>query len=185
MKKEEKIKTLNDCIGTNLLCRCYFKYDINYFYFYVHSVNDKFLLVQEEDDFITDGYQIRKVSDLKKLKIRDDLCAHINEMIGVTNAVVCPDVDISSWQTIFHSLKKLDKFIIVEDTYNQEFIIGLIEKIGKNFVKIKMFDAEGNWYEKPVKKLYSEITSIIWDNRYSTTWKKYFDLIETPENPEA
>lgn len=179
MKKEEKIKTLNDCIGTNLLCRCYFKYDINYFYFYVHSVNDKFLLVQEEDDFITDGYQIRKVSDLKKLKIRDDLCAHINEMIGVTNAVVCPDVDISSWQTIFHSLKKLDKFIIVEDTYNEEFIIGLIEKIGKNFVKIKMFDAEGNWYEKPVKKLYSEITSIIWDNRYSTTWKKYFDLIET------
>ena len=149
MKKEEKIKTLNDCIGTNLLCRCYFKYDINYFYFYVHGVNDKFLLGQEEDDFITDGYQIRKISDLKKLKIRDDLCAHINEMIGVTNAVVCPDVDISSWQTIFHSLKKLDKFIIVEDAYNEEFIIGLIEKIGKNFVKIKMFDAEGNWYEKP------------------------------------
>ena len=185
MKKDEKIKTLNDCIGTNLLCRCYFKYDINYFYFYVHSVNDKFLLGQEEDDFITDGYQIRKISDLKKLKIRDDLCAHINEMIGVTNAIVCPDVDISSWQTIFHSLKKLDKFIIVEDAYNEEFIIGFIEKIGKNFVKIKAFDAEGHWYEKPVKKLYSEITSIIWDDRYSTTWKKYFDLIETPENPGA
>lgn len=50
--------------------------------------------------------------------------------------------------------------------------------------KIKTFDAEGNRYEKPVKKLYSEITSIIWDDRYSTTWKKYFDLIETPENPE-
>ena len=60
-----------------------------------------------------------------------------------------------------------------------------LEIVGIGTVKIKMFDAEGNWYEKPVKKLYSEITSIIWDNRYSTTWKKYFDLIETPENPEA
>ncbi|MFQ7076891.1 MAG: hypothetical protein ACLRSW_02570 [Christensenellaceae bacterium] len=103
---------------------------------------------QEEDDFIT-GLSDQKNFRFEKLKIRDDLCAHINEMIGVTNAVVCPDVDISSWQTIFHSLKKLDKFIIVEDAYNEEFIIGLIEKIGKNFVKIKMFDAEGNWYESP------------------------------------
>ena len=109
MKKELKLTALASSKGTYNLCRCHFKYDINYFYFYIFDVSNKFLLGLEEDDFITDGFQIRKISDLTKIELRDDACVEINKQNRLLDGVKTPNVNINSWYDVFKSLKEIDK----------------------------------------------------------------------------
>ena len=153
----------------------YISWDEVYFYYYPNAVNDKFLLGQTEDDFLLDGYCIRKVSQLKKVESKDDKCNEINNWIGLTNKIAMPDVDISSWQTIFDSLQKLNKFIIIEDAINEQFAIGIIEKVFKNKLYFKSFDADGIWDDAGLEIPYSQITTVKWASRYADIWQKYLD----------
>lgn len=176
MKKSDKINLLHNAIGTYQLCRCYFKYDPNYWYFYILDHSDKLLLGVEEDDFMLDGFQIRKVSDLNKIEIKDDLCTKINEEKNLLVNVIKPDVDISSWKAAFESLKALNIFIIIENENSNEksnfFYMGYIKKIKKHCVEFSPVGADGEWYDS-IEIPYSQITSVTFNDRYSTTWQKY------------
>ena len=175
MNKQEKIAVLRKGIRETVLCRCYFTYDTNYFYYYPNMVNDKFLLGQEEDDFLLDGYCIRKMSHLKKVEPKDDKCNEINKLFGITNQVSSPEIDISSWQTIFEALSGLDTYIEIEDAINGQFAIGMIEKVLKDRLYFKSFDADGIWDEDSLEIRYSQITCVKWDTRYAKYWKQYMD----------
>jgi len=96
MKKQEKIELIQRGIDEIAICRCYFTYEQNYFYYYLNAVNDKFILGQEEDDFLLDGYCIRKMSHLKKVEIKDDKCNEINKMFGIVDQVTNPGIDITN-----------------------------------------------------------------------------------------
>ena len=178
MKKSEKLNCLHDATGTYDLCRCYFSYDENYWYFYILGCSDKLMLGIEEDDFILDGFQIRKISDLKKIEIKDDVCVKINEKNGLLRNVEKPDVDLSSWEAAFESLKSFGRFVIVKNEKFESgeafFCIGTIQKTGKSSVVIAPFDADGNWLDD-VEIPYSKITSVTFGDRYSKTWQKYIE----------
>ena len=173
MKRQEKIDIIEKAIKNTEITRFYFSYDENYFYYYPHTVNEKFILGQEEDDFLLDGYAIRKISQLRKVEVKDDKCDEINKEIGLTAQIKKPDVDISSWRTIFESLKTLNTFIIIQDEINEYFFIGVIKKILKNKVYFLEFDANGVWSDYEVEIPYSMITSVQWNTRYATTWEKH------------
>ncbi len=96
MKKQEKIDLIASSIGNGQIVRMYYKYDENYWYFYPHAVNEHLWLGQEENDFQLNGYQIRKISDLIKAEIKDDLCAKINVWKGIVDGIHAPEVDITS-----------------------------------------------------------------------------------------
>lgn len=173
MKRQDKIDVLNKGINEIEICRCYFTYDDNYFYYYPNDVNEKFLLGQEENDFLLDGYCIRKISQLKKVEIKSDKCNEINKAIGITNQIKVPNVDISSWKSIFESLKVLNKFIIIEDEVNEKFAIGIIEKICTNKVLFRAFDADGEWQSDALNIPYISITNVAWETRYTNNWERY------------
>lgn len=173
MKRQEKIDVLNKGINQIEICRCYFTYDDNYFYYYPNAVNEKFLLGQEENDFLLDGYCIRKISQLKKVEIKMDKCSEINKIIGVTKQIQMPNVDITSWKSIFESLKALNKFIIIEDAVNEEFAIGVIEKVCTNKVLFRAFDADGKWNDDILEISYISITNVAWETRYTENWERY------------
>lgn len=175
MKKQDKIDLIQKGIDETLICRCYFTYDENYWYYYPHAVNDKFMLGQEEDDFILDGYCIRKISHLKKVEVKDDKCLEISKMFGIVDQVINPDIDISSWRSIFESLSKLNVYIQIEDDINGQFAIGIIEKVLKDKLYFKPFDADGVWDEDGLEIRYSQITSVSWENRYSKYWQRYLE----------
>lgn len=179
MKKQEKIELIQSAIDTTAICRCYFTYDQNYYYYYPNEVNDRFILGQEEDDFTLDGYCIRKISQLEKVEIKDDKCNEINKMFGVTDKIVNPGIDISSWQSIFMSLSELDTYIQIEDAFNGQFVIGVIEKVLKDKIYFKPFDADGVWDEVGLEIRYSQITSVQWGNRYAKFWKCYLERRST------
>lgn len=175
MKKQEKINLIQKAIQETVICRCYFVYDQNYFYYYPNAVNEKFFLGQEEDDFLLDGYCIRKISQLKKIEVKDDKCQEINKLFGITEQVVDPGIDISSWQSIFESLSKLDTYIQIEDAFGEQFAIGIIQKVLKDKLYFKHFDADGIWDEADLEIRYSQITSVCWGTRYAQYWKRYME----------
>ena len=175
MKKQEKIDLIQKAIQETVICRCYFVYDQNYFYYYPNAVNEKFFLGQEEDDFLLDGYCIRKISQLKKIEVKDDKCQEINKLFGITDQVVDPGIDINSWQSIFESLSKLDTYIQIEDAFGEQFAIGIIQKVLKDKLYFKHFDADGIWDEADLEIRYSQITSVCWGTRYAQYWKRYME----------
>ena len=56
------------------------------------------MYVIEEDDFSTDGFQIRKLSNLKKIKMRNSLADKICYDLMVIENVEVPNIDITSWR---------------------------------------------------------------------------------------
>ena len=175
MKKQEKLELLQKGIDETAACRCFFSYEPSYFYCYPHNVNNQFLLGQEEDDFTIDGYFIRKISHLEKVEMRSNKCDEINRVFGVMDQVKDPQIDISNWRRIFESLAKLDTYVIIEDHIHEQFAIGVIQKVLKDKLYFRRFDANGVWDETDLEIRYSQITSVEWGSRYATYWKRYLE----------
>ena len=175
MKKQEKIDVIQKGINETAICRCRFTYDSYYCFYYPHALNYKFILGQEEHDFILNGYCIRKISQLKKVEVKDDTYNEINKMFVIASQVVNPNIDISSWQSIFSSLMRLNIYVEIEDALNEQYSIGIIKKVLKDKLYFKQFDADGIWDENDLEIRYSQITSVKWGTRYAEYWKRYLE----------
>lgn len=172
MEHSKKMPILRECVENRHICRWFYKYDKSCRYCYINDFNDKFLLGQEENDFELNGYMIGKVDGLRKAEVKNDIYEEINRMNGAAEQVKNPDIDISSWQSIFKSLKEQDEWVAVENENNKIFHIGIIIKAGKNKLTMREFDADGNRLEK-TKIPYKEITSVSFKTRYIDNWRKY------------
>ena len=107
--------------------------------------------------------------------MKDDLCQAINIWNGVTKQVHDPHIELSSWQSIFMSLRDLSGFVIIEDNINGQFAIGKIVKVNKHNLIFRQFDADGIWQENMLTIPYSSITHIAWDTRYTNNWFDYLN----------
>ena len=179
MTKAEIKAVINDCILHQKICNAYFRYDHYYWNLIPLKANDKLFVSVKEDDFVLNGYTIRRFKDMKKVKVKDDMCARILALEGITGTIEMPVVNIENWKTAFESLKAMGKNIIVEkeslDDGEWEFAIGRIEKIYNRFAFVRHFDADGIWQEEPYRISYSEITSITFMSRYVDVLSKYID----------
>ena len=177
MNKQKIKEIVNKCLNEKCLCRSFFKYHKNYWYFIPLIANDKLFLSIEEDDFLIDGYHIRRFRDMEKAEVKDDLCCEILVKENIINSIQTPNIDISNWETIFNSLNVLNKNIIVEkeslDDDESEFVIGRIEKVFKHHSYVRHFDADGIWQDEPYKIPYTEITSLTFGSRYIEVFSKY------------
>lgn len=179
MKKTE-IKELIKCnISDKNLCVVNFRYDYNWFGFPLAS-SDKLFLGLVEDDFITDGYTIRRFVDATKARVKSDKCYEILQKEGIISNIQNPNIDVTNWETVFKSLEQRGKNVIVEheslDEDDGEFIIGRIVGVYKKFVYIHHFDVDGIWMDEPYKVLYSEITSVTFGSRYVDIFSRYLDV---------
>lgn len=178
MKKAKKLEIISSAKGTYDLCRCYFEYHANYWYFYILDYSEKFLFGIEENNFLLDGFQIRKISDLKKIEIKDDLCTKINKDKQILKNATAPSVQLSSWYDIFCSMSKITKYLIVENEHEKKngpyFYLGKVKKIKKSSIIFSPFDADGKWFDD-VELPFSEITSVTFGDRYSKTYGEYVE----------
>ena len=175
MLKKEKLDIIQQAIDNTQACGCVCLYDTNgWTYYYPNMVNEKFMLGQQFDDFLLDGYIVRKISQLNKVKYPDGVFEEINKMMGITAKVQTPNVDISTWASIFKDLKALNRIVIIEHERWGDFEIGLIQKVSKNKVTLLGFDINGVWDEGTWEIPYSAITSLKWDTRYTIAWERYF-----------
>lgn len=172
MKRSKIMKVLRRSCGTYDFSRCWFKYNDFYRYFYILDYSDKLFFGAVEDDFILDGFEINRLSDIDRIEIKDDGCIKINRRLGLLDDIEVPAIDLTSWRTVFESLAGTDFYVIIQDQYDGGYHIGRIKEVKKNSVIFKHFDAFGVWQHKE-KIPFSEITSVRFADRYSTNWKMY------------
>ena len=177
MKKAEKIELLQKSVEQKPLLRLFLKYDAYYSYWFPFGASQKLLLAAKEDDFIIDGFSIRRISDIKKVAFKDDKCNEILKAEKVLDSLSAPEIDLSDWHSAFLSLQKLNKNIIIQHESLEEtewdFWIGRIEKVLKTKVVFRHFDADGIWQEEPYEIPFSRITSVTFDSRYVNVFSKY------------
>ena len=114
MKKSEVIELINLALKKNGMCNIFFKYNHHYSYHFPLKTSDKLFLSANEDDFIIDGFSIRRFCDIKKIEIKNDKCVEIIKSEGVLDNLLVPEINIIDWYNTFLSLSKLDINIIVE-----------------------------------------------------------------------
>ena len=177
MKKAEIKDLIGSSIEPRRLCRVFFKYDFNYRYYFPLAISDKLFLGANEDDFIIDGFSIRRFCDVKRVEIKDDKCLEIIKSEGVLEKIHVPQINITDWHSVFSSLAEMDYNIIVEREsliYDEcEFAIGKIDKVLKTKVFFKHFDADGIWQDECYEIPYSQITSVTFASRYVDVFSKY------------
>lgn len=161
------------------VCNVYFWYDRHYWNLIPLALGDELFLSAEEDDFVLDGYTIRRFSDLDDVVAKDDKCTEILQKEGVLDSLQTPPVSVASWEDVFKDLQRLGGNVIVEaartDTDEGDFIIGRIEIILKQSVFVRHFDADGVWQDRPVKIYYGDITNVTFASRYVSIFSKYLD----------
>lgn len=181
MKKYEMKALLAGAIHPAKLCRVFLTYDRNYRYYFPLKISDRLFLGAEEDDFILDGYSIRRFRDVEKIEIKDDKCLEIDRAEGLLDQLVTPDVDLTDWRSVFASLDKISCHIIIQrerlDEENELFAIGRIMRVMSRHVLLKHFDADGNWQEECWAIPYSQITSVTFGSRYVEVFSKYLPPI--------
>ena len=65
--------------------------------------------------------------------------------------------------------------MIIEDVPNGQFAIGRITKVLKDKLRLKSFDAMGEWAADELEIPYSRISGVEWGTRYDVYWKKYLE----------
>jgi hypothetical protein len=177
MKKLEIIELINMAVKSKEMCRIFFKYNYYYSYHFPLITSEKLFLSANEDDFIIDGFTVRRFCDVKNIEIKNDKCVEIIKYEGVLDDIKVPEIDVKDWYNTFLSLSKLDINIIVEkESLNDdecEFAIGKIVKVLKTKVIFKGFDADGVWQEDYYEIPYSQITSVTFASRYVDVFSKY------------
>ncbi len=177
MKKLEIIELINTAVKSKDLCRIFFKYNFYYSYHFPLITSEKLFLSANEDDFIIDGFTVRRFCDIKKVEVREDKYVEIIKREGVLDNLIVPEIDVTDWYSVFSSLSELNINIIVEkeslDDDECEFAIGKIIKVFKTKVVFKHFDADGIWQDENYEIPYSQITSITFASRYVDVFSKY------------
>ena len=177
MTKAEIIDIITNSVKSQEMCRIFFKYYYNYSYHFPLKTSDKLFLSADEDDFILNGFSIRRFCDIRKVELKNDKCVEIIKKEGILDNLNVPDIDVTNWYTVFNSLSELDTNIIIEkesrDDDEWEFAIGKIIKVLKTKVIFKDFDADGIWQEENCEIPYSQITTVTFASRYVDVFSKY------------
>ncbi len=145
---------------------------------YIVDFSKKFIIMQECYGFKLMGFILLPIKDLEK--IRHNKCDKCHEKIMLLenetkNLALKTKLDLSDWQTVFQSLQKKKKNVIVEceSPKIESFTIGSIKKITNKSVFIHYFDATGLLDKKPTEIKFKDITKVTFDDRYVDIFSKY------------
>ena len=83
MKKVEIKELLSAAVTSKEMCKILFKYNYHYSYHFPLIISDELFLSANEDDFIIDGFSVRRFCDIKDVVIKDDKCVEIIKNEGV------------------------------------------------------------------------------------------------------
>ncbi|MDG1433908.1 MAG: hypothetical protein P8M17_07090 [Saprospiraceae bacterium] len=145
---------------------------------YILNFSENFILMQGDDDFSLSSFWIFESSKITNFRYNknDKYYDFIMESEGLKKDLKAKTkVNLSNWKTIFTSLKKAKKHIIVEceNPKIDEFIIGEITDVNSKSVSIWYFNAEGILDKKPINVKFKNITKVTFDDKYIDTFSKY------------
>lgn len=148
-------------------------FDIDPLYGIELKESESLVLFAREYDFFIDGFQIIRKEDITEYSSSKSLKYNFNilKSEGLIQGIVTPDIDLSSWASVFRSLGRKE-FVSVEDERTGDMDIGPITKINKKSMSLHYFDGAGKWLDEPQIQ-YSDITSLQFGTNYICYHKKH------------
>lgn len=136
-----------------------------------------FLLIHKTEEFDLSGFSIIRKDQFDSVRYSKFEKAIENILLkeGVSNKNLAPkfEIDLTNWASIFSSLKKADRHVIIECEYQGDFYIGSIEKVKKKSLEFRYFDATGLLDKKPTKIRYKKITLVRFNERYIEVFRRH------------
>ena len=171
LKKEiEKYKTQSVCV------KIIRKSKMRTIHGFILDNSDKFILLQEVNDFLAVGYVIVPKKSIKQVRFNDFDKAY-DEMFKAEkefeNISLKHKIDLTNWQTIFESIKLTRLNPIIECEKDDLFLIGVLGNIQSDTIHIRDFDAAGILDNMETPVFYKEITRVEFDDRYTKTFSKH------------
>ena len=147
--------------------------DVDPFYGVLLRESDSLVLFAREYDFFIDGFQIIRKEDITECSSSNSLRYNfkILKSEGLIGQVLTPDIDLSSWETVFRSLGRKE-FVSVEDERTGDMDIGPITKINKKSMVLHYFDGAGKWLDES-RIPYSNITTVQFGTNYIRCHRSY------------
>jgi len=145
---------------------------------FILGMSDKFLLIQESDEFRILGYQIFPIGTIKHVRYNkfDKTYNSILLKEGLLKEVELKHkIDLSDWASVCRSVKKTGLTIISECEHPdiQSFCIGDIKRINKKSISIRYFNAHGIYDEENTTNDFKNITKLSFDDHYANIFSKY------------
>jgi hypothetical protein len=177
MTKNEITKVIASCITAPALLEVKYSYNQYVDFAFPLALSDKLFLAVCEDDFLLDGYTVRRLRDITEATKKEDGYFRIHRAEGTLSRLYRPPVDITDWKTVFTSLLSSGEILIVEqedaNPKRGDFLIGRLLRVGAQSAELRGFDGDGIWDDETTVVSFSEITSITFGSRYITTFAKY------------
>lgn len=177
MNKYDVSKVIASCIAAPALLEVKYTYNPYFDYAFPLAMSDKLFLAVCEDDFLLDGYTVRRLRDVTEAAPKDGGYLRIHRAEGTLSRLYRPPVDVTDWKTVLTSLLSSGEILIVEqedaDPKRGEFLIGKLLRVGAQSAELRGFDADGIWDDETTTVSFSQITSITFGSRYITTFAKY------------
>ena len=177
MTKNEITKVIAACIAAPALLGVRYTYNPHINYAFPLALSDKLFLAVCEDDFLLDGYTVRRLRDVTEATRNEGGYLRIHRAEGTLGRLYRPPVNITDWKTVLTALLSSGEILIVEqedaDPKRCEFLIGKLLRVGTQSAELRGFDADGIWDDETTVVSFSEITSITFGSRYITTFAKY------------
>ena len=184
MKLKEKIIDFKDNLKCSYISRTSNGDDFEYKKAFIIDCSEELVLAREIDDFVVRGFLIFPINHITKLRRnRNDI---FYEKICKAEKLIDPDIknhkiDLTSWNTVFKSISKLDFNVIIRNEYAEEntFDIGPIAKITNKKVDINYFDSQGNLDSEITEITWNQITLVEFDDIYINLMSKYLKKSKT------
>ena len=145
---------------------------------YIVDYSDNFILMQEVYDFNILGFLVIPIQTITKIRFNnsDKYYNKIMNLEGLTNKIENKHkINLTNWETIFKSIKKLGFNVIVENENPEKksFEIGPITKITKSFVYVRFISPIGYFEKDSTKINFDLITITKFNDRYVNIISKY------------
>lgn len=145
---------------------------------YIVGYSNDFVILQETDDFRVYGYNVLPLSQI--MDVRYNNCDKYYDKImrwekETDKIMLKHNINLKDWVSVFTSIKGAGLNVIVEceaPSINT-FTIGPLKKVLKNAVQILYFDPLGFSDSKPTNIKFSDITKVMFDDRYINIFSKY------------
>lgn len=176
MKREKIIARLRRAAEERLICSVYMKGKTYYVNCWPLLVSDELLVCAHDSDFILNGYGAYAIDRIRRVVIKDDICTEFSRKEGLIEQIVVPEIDGSSWQTLFSTLPK-EQLTGVERANEPKdeayFVVGRIVKVGRKRLHMLHIKPDAVWEDRTWSIRYSDIREVTFADRYLSVFGKY------------
>ncbi len=152
----------------------------------IFEQTDKFILMNDMTDFFFDGFIILRKSDVSEIKHTENekFFKTIIDQEKITDLILERrehlNFSLDNFFGMFTQLHESKLAIILECIYGEDerFQIGPVYEVGNKKVKLRYFNANGDFDLKPVSVKYKDITFVRFDSPYTNTFFKYAVEVE-------